>query len=430
MAEDAFLRADFSLDEYLSRILADSSGECSRLKDQHVRILSQHADSLSCEIIGEKEKIYEGLNTLSALVAEAKRISSELPELFLPLLSGETSKLDSELHRDLENEVEAMQGDLSIAEGRTLQHKEHITLVIDRQVYTGIILVCKDIIIVGLNTQEGREMYNALLIKEIQCSIEGSSLIISLPPIRIEITKTESTLKHLLNKITGREASKPKKSSKTKEPKSETTSEISINEVDGIEYKKYLLQIGRIESIESPSNDEIIKEILAMHKASQWKGTASLLKILKKKSILDAVKIYCQIEGEIIEKAIDSVISKKAPITSIIERVHTLLDHYIKGIEKVFPESAAYGYIAVHLEDIHVNTAKHMFRLFYMCSDSLDENNDSHSFITSLKKAFTYNGYSYGYTVRVGDDVLKDILKSKYGFNKQVMQSVFKQMQK
>ncbi|EIJ87682.1 hypothetical protein NEQG_02229 [Nematocida parisii ERTm3] len=218
MAEDAFLRADFSLDEYLSRILADSSGECSRLKDQHVRILSQHADSLSCEIISEKEKIYEGLNTLSALVAEAKRISSELPELFLPLLSGETSKLDSELHRDLENEVEAMQGDLSIAEGRTLQHKEHITLVIDRQVYTGIILVCKDIIIVGLNTQEGREMYNALLIKEIQCSIEGSSLIILLPPIRIEITKTESTLKYLLNKIIGREASKPQKPQKQKSP--------------------------------------------------------------------------------------------------------------------------------------------------------------------------------------------------------------------
>ncbi|EHY64759.1 hypothetical protein NERG_02162 [Nematocida ausubeli] len=72
----------------------------------------------------------------------------------------------------------------------------------------GMLLVCADILIVGIKTNDGWEMYNALLIKEIQCRIEEDILAITLPPIRLEITKAENTLKHLLNKIHGTNSQK------------------------------------------------------------------------------------------------------------------------------------------------------------------------------------------------------------------------------
>lgn len=422
MNEEEFLQEDFCVDEYLSKILADSSGECSRLKDKHVRILSKHSDALSEEIGDKKEAIRDGLLALSSLIEEAKRISKELPDLFLPLVSSAEQSVNAELHKELEYEIEKMQADLSVAEGRTLKHKENIELRIDRESYTGVILVCEDIVVIGIDTKEGREMYNAFLVKELSCTIEKEHLVLSLPPVRIEITKSDSTLVHLRNKIVG----ESKASSKRKSPKNS----VCIEEIDGIDYSNYLLRIGRIQDIEDPSVSAIVEEIKSVYKISQWKDVSPLLKLLKKKSLLDAAKLYCSIEGSKLEKAIQGIIHQRESPTEVIEKLGVLISHYIKGLEKVFPEPLASGYISLHLEEIHIKASEMFYRSYYII-EALEEQEDkkSEAIREALKKAFTYDGYSYGYTTAAGDEIRKGFLRNRYTFNKQVMQNVFRLLQ-
>ncbi|KFG25845.1 uncharacterized protein NESG_01833 [Nematocida ausubeli] len=420
MPEDEFMRTEFSLDEYLSKILADASGECARLKDQHVRMLSHHAEALSCDMRNKKQEIREGLCTLAALTEEARRISLELPELFLPLLATEDPHKD-EMHSALESEVQALHGDASISEGRFLKHKEHVTVTIDRVSYEGVLLVCADILIVGIKTNDGWEMYNALLIKEIQCRIEEDILAITLPPIRLEITKAENTLKHLLNKIHGTNS---QKSTPRDRSISDKDANNKADDADKEAYADFLLQIGQVQTAD-PSIENLLQKIEEAHKRGKWKES-SLLQALKRKSISAAVQAYCTLEKPVLYREIDASLRRKEPLIDILQTLHDLIAHYILGVEKVFPEPAAYGYIAVHLEEIHERTARLVYRLFYLCSASEEE---SVAFNAALIKAFTYDGYSYGYTARIGEEVRKDLLRSKYAFNKQVMQNIFKKIQ-
>ncbi|KAI5192367.1 hypothetical protein NEMIN01_1981 [Nematocida minor] len=426
MNEEEFLRQDFSLNEYLGKILADSSGECSRLKDKHIRILSKHSEALSEEVLHKKDKIRDGLVTLSLLIQEAKRISKELPDLFLPLSEGSSRKIDNEMHKELEDEIEKMNGDPSLARGRVLKHKEIITIKIDGEVHSGILLISEDIIVIGVDDKStnGREFYNALLIKEVSCDIEESVLAISLPPVRVEIVKAESAFKDLRSKIFGGR-SRDRKTAKTpnKLPNVEIT-----DTVDNLEYKNYLLRIGRLESIENPSIPDIIAEIRSIYRMSEWKGCTSLLKLLKKMSPVEAVKLYCEIEGHKITKTITGIVHTRETCDAIIEKLHELMKNYIRAIEKVFPESDASPFLSLHLESIHQVAAEMVYKLFYQ-SDSKKDLMEGHNTLTDkLKKAFEYDGYSYGYTVKVENEIKKSVLKERYIFNKHVMSYVFKKV--
>ncbi|KAH9385251.1 uncharacterized protein NEMAJ01_0147 [Nematocida major] len=425
MDDDEFLQQDFSLDEYLSKILADSSGECSRLKDRHVRMLSKHSEALSGDMLDKKETVKNGLHMLAALIEEAKRISKELPDLFLPLAESSGEAPNSKQHKELEHEVEKIHGDASIAEGRVLKHKEHVSLRIDREEHTGVILVCEDIIILGIDTKDGMELYNAFLIRELTCSMEKDYLVISLPPIRIEVTRADSTLKHLRNKILGSGA----ESAKTRETVVQKADGYT-EEIDQAMYAEYLLRIGRVHSIEDPSSPEIVQGIKSLYSVSQWKGASSLLQLLKKQDLLEAVKLYCGIEGEKLMKAVTGIVHQRENIKEIVKKVGIVLVHYINGLEKAFPETASQGYISLHLEEVHTKTAELVYRSYYI-SESMQEQPDTTStaLTEQLVQAFTYKEYSFGYTTKVEAEIKKEHLKSRYTFNKQVMQCVFKSLE-
>lgn len=428
MNEEEFLREDFSLNEYLSKILADSTGECSRLKDKHIRILSKNSAALSKEMLHKKDKIKDGLVTLSLLIEEAKRISKELPDLFLPTANtAENTAGNSEKHEELESELGKISGDTSVlSRGRTLKHKESVKLRIDGEVYTGIVILSEDIVIFGIDEKNGRELYNALLIKEVTCTMENDVLVVSLPPVRIEIVEAESAFSSLQQILVGRGSEGRPSKERNKPQHAQSTS----RKIDDLEYKDYLVRIGRVETIDTPEADDVSSEIRSVYRMCGWKGCTALLNLLKKVNLMRAVELYCEIEGSKIEKTVHGVIHAKGPSGTIIDKLHVLLGHYIKGLEEVFPETDASGYLSLHLDSIHRKTAESFYRLFYLTNSVNDMGGVDAKLTEKLKNAFVYEGYSFSYTVKIGDEIKKSILKDRYTFNKNVMSNVFKKVSK
>ena len=73
-----FMRDDFSLGEYLTRVLSESAGGCTRVKDTHVRMLSKQSELLAEEPLGKREDIEKALRMFGELAKECGRIEREL----------------------------------------------------------------------------------------------------------------------------------------------------------------------------------------------------------------------------------------------------------------------------------------------------------------------------------------------------------------
>ncbi|KAI5190733.1 hypothetical protein NECID01_1100, partial [Nematocida sp. AWRm77] len=195
-----FLNKDFSVGEYLGKILSSTSGECARIRDSHIRALSQHSEALAEELLQHKEEIEEALRTLQDLARESERIGKELPDLFLPMLEYEKKPGVVAEHKQFRHEIKHMKGGKALlAPGRCLKYKEHVELSIDHVQADGVVLVANDIVVVGVKKDKKYEVYNALMVKELSASMENRVLVLSLPPVYVEVLAGEHASLHKLH---------------------------------------------------------------------------------------------------------------------------------------------------------------------------------------------------------------------------------------
>ncbi|KAI5180085.1 hypothetical protein NEOKW01_0414 [Nematocida sp. AWRm80] len=428
--KDDFLKKEFSMGEYIGRILPSSSDEYSRIKDIHVRLLSKHTEALSEEAFKNQDEIERSLRLLVSLQTECKRVIKELPELFLPIASTGPKEVSQDSQKEMKRELEKMSADLSLlGKHRTLKYKEEVKMTIDGELHNGVILLAEDILIVGLEGPDKLEYYNALLLKELECIFENNKLVLSLPPIRIEIHPTEEmSLKRLhgrieksIKKTTMKE---PSLTHQTEEP-AENSSDDTESDIDRAEYNEYLLKIGRSSHLDEFTTDELAKETEMQYRVEgNWSTALNTLYVLKKKDVFAAFDLFRAIEEESQMTKISQIIHKRDSLDTIIAKLSQTLSSCIKALQEIFNEPQVQGCISEYLEALHLHASKTFIKYLYQVHNA----SNIEDVLNKLRKAFVYKDYSFEYTVMLGNSARHAILKQEYAFNKLILQDFFLSM--
>ncbi|OAG30757.1 hypothetical protein NEDG_02151 [Nematocida displodere] len=429
---DVFLEEEFSIGEYLSKILTDTSGECSRIRDSHIRLLAKHSEALTGEMVQNTDNIFMALTALTELSVECQRIHKELPELFLPILEYERKPTSTEAHRSFKLEAGRIKGAGSlVTTTRMLVYKERVDVVVNRERVSGVVLVTNDVVVVAVeapadeddssdDAQVALRLYDALLIKELEISKEKGTLVLSLPPVTIVVAPSEHTsvdkvYKHI-------ETIKQKHGPKIHSFELREAD----NRIEQEEYNSYLMRIGEISKIEKPSAEELVEDLKSLYLLDKGgKSAAKLIKLLKKEDIVAGFAAFCALVEKDLENKIFEIVHTKDNMLDIVERMEKLLKKQFSTIVTLFSkEPSIQGNVSLYLERIHMKAAETFLMHLFTASDhgSTDEA------VERLKKAFVYDGYSFAYTLSAAEHVKKDLLKKRYNFNKKILGYVFEEV--
>lgn len=416
---DEFLEKDFSVGEYLGKILGNTAGECARIRDSHLRVLSQHSEALTEELLENKEEIEAALRTLQELSRECARIAKELPDLFLPVLEYEKKPGVVAEHKKFKHEMKQMKGGKAlITSARGLKYQEHVELSIDKTAATGKVLVTNDLVVIGVKKEGKYEVYNALMLKELSSSLENRALVLSLPPVYVEILSGEHSSLHKLHTEIEKAQRKKQETAKLFEP----TEEENLQERE--EYSRYLLKIGRLSQVGDLSVDELVAEVEQSYQATkEWKHAKKALKHLKKSHPFPAVELFCRlVEDDLISKT-GEIVQRRDRLERILEALSKVLNKHLKTVQGLFEDdSALSGVVSLHLERVHVKTAEAFIKHF---TTTAAEPADVEDALKQLRALFRYPGYTFEYTVDTAQSIKKELLKKKYTFNKNVIINVF-----
>lgn len=414
-----FLDGRFSTEAYLSKLLLDESGECRRIRDMHERLSASHTELLADELLESREKVSESLLLLKKLSAACQRTRKELPEMFLPILEQEKKSGHAEERKLFREEMKKIQGGKQFAApGRYLKYKERVHVKIDRVESKGYIYVTNDLLIIAVEKKDRLEVYNGLSIRELTFSLEEDLLMLSLPPVTVEVVEGEhnsfSRLFSALEKVYKKKASIH-------------IEEAVINkeEIERVRYNKYLLQIGRVSQISDPSEEEVLEEIEYSYKIEKsWSKAEDSLLLAKKKNILKAFSLYERISQDEMQKQITKLVDQRSPQTKVVESLSKLLTSHMKQTDSLFGEPSIRGRVSLYYESLHIKASETFLKsaLYSLSEEQIKED------LSLLQKAFTYNGYSYGYTVELAQSIRKDLLKKRYSFNKKIILSLFEDL--
>lgn len=425
-AED-FLAQDFSTSEYLGSILTGASRECSRIRDSHVRMLSVHTAALAEELDTNIQAITHKLRELLVLLDEASRIKKEVPDLLLPISQSQKQRPHpdtEEGHAKLQEALKKVEGaEFLLLPHRALLHQEQVKMKIDQEEHAGRILVASDcIILTTLNQNTKEEVYNALLLKEVSASLEGRVLVISLPPISVEVHPQEHTT---LNKL----HAEIEKQRKIRTCSSASTDPIHApTELEKrSKYNRYLIRIGLLGKTEEPTEEDIFAEIKTITAPKkEWKRFLKLLHMLLDLNPVAALRVFIELCLPEVLHMLRETIQRKEKLERIVQSVRSILEKHMKTLASVFGKyKEARADVSIYLESLHLAAAQ-LFLAHALSVAGADTVSES---LENLREAFVYDGYSFAYTISGAQKVKKHLLRRRYAFNKHVVAQAFHESQ-
>jgi len=420
---DEFMKEDFSVGEYLSKILTDAAGECSRIKDSHVRILSKHTEALAEELMDNCENVEKSLRTVVGLSRECRRVAKELPELFLPLVEYDSRPSAVEEHRKFAQEMQTIKGGKAlVTRTRVLKYKEHVQMVIDKSETSGKILITNDTMVICVKKEDEYEMYNALLLQEMEAAMENGRVALSLPPVYVEVVSGEhSSLHKLYSEI---EKTQRKRDIGERLQEEETEEEIEKTKE---EYNRYLLRIGKIDQIEELSVEELVENVKQAYSATrEWKYAKKIMKLIGKKDPGQAFELFCALVEEGAAEKMVEIVHRREKQEKIVEKMAKLLRKEMETVQALFEgEEHLNGNISLYLERLHIKAAEVYTK--HLMAIGGDEKHVEDS-LGKMRETFKYDGYNYEYTVDIAQKIRKEVIKKRYAFSKRVVQSVFENM--
>lgn len=424
--EKEFVKEGFSMGEYLGKVLEDESGECTRIRDGHIRILSKQNKELAKEIIEKRDMVRDSLKMLVEMVNESKRVVEELPELFLPLLEcGKRDSTITEKQKAFKDVMERIEGGKQlITKDRELMYKEKIDFIVDEERISGRVYVSSDILVLSAEKKSGgEEMYNAFLLKECAVSVEDAALLISIPPIRVEIVSGEhSGFSKLKTEIDRAQKKGRERAERTAVQEESRKNALEEDKEEKREYNRYLIQIGYISRMENPSVDEIAEEIRCIYRAEQsWKKAKRALDQMKKKDIYKAFSLFCEISNGKVTDKIEGIVEERVKVEEAVNKAGAVIKSHMKKVLSLFKEDSLSGHISLYFESVHIKSAE-IFIRHYMHFSSGREGSIC---ADALKKCFVYDGYTFSYTVEIAQQVQKEILRKRYAFTKRILQHAF-----
>lgn len=421
--EKEFLKESFSIGEYLGKVLADESGEYSRIRDGHIRILSRQNKALAKEIISSREKVEEAVKALVKMTEESKKVLEELPELFLPLLECKKKAAPfSGQQKEFKAAMERVEGGKQfVTKGRELLYRESIDFLLDGQNTPGAIYVSSDLILISVEKKTGEEeVHNALLLKECAVSVEDAYLLISLPPVVVEIVSGEhSSFSKLKAEIDKAQKAASRSSSSARALPAPHSSPGSNRS-----YNRYLLRIGFASSMQEPSEEELVEEVLCIYRTEHsWSRVGSSLEELKRRNIHRAFSIFAEASLRRVEEKVEGMLQERADLAQLVEKASIAIKKSMKKASSTFKEKELAGSVSIYFESIHLRCSELFIRhCMHFSKDEMD------TCCSLLRKAFVYEGYIFSYTVGVAQEAEKEALKRRYAFGKRIVQYAFEEI--